>query len=513
MADESRVATGKRFSSHMRQIREERGISVDELHAETRIARSLIESFEQGGLYEHDTFNEVYLRSFVRAYAEAIEISPGAALDGLDEALAETYDDALADRYLHGATPDAYEEKEEDDLDSSSAEERARPPAAGGPEGRGGLVGPPRALGEEGPTMDEEEGQSVEEEEVPPSPEAESSETHPPAQPDEDSEETEPEAAPDPTSGSPSKASDSSEESEAEDTFSDDEDEVFSGAEDIGEEEEDLDARPSWMGDKTETDEDPVPPSASESPSPEPGQTEEPPSPPAGEVGGSGIVGEPTAMGEGASAPETQEPTGAPARPAASGRSSQSSLWTRLLKGEQQEILWASVGIAVVLLVMAGLGIAFFSSGDASTTESQSPATTVADTAASSNPDTTTSSNTRPPPANVTLGESIPLTILATGNVSGIRIRRDDDLRRPYWIGEGEAHVFPFEERATIENELGDIQLFLAGYPYPVSPQDTVGGIEITRSQVEAFTDTLRGAPAKLTVTPDTIPVGAPQQQ
>jgi hypothetical protein len=163
---------------------------------------------------------------------------------------------------------------------------------------------------------------------------------------------------------------------------------------------------------------------------------------------------------------------------------------------------------------MVGLGIAFFSSGDAPTADTQASATTVSDTAtAASEPDTTTSSSTsRPPPADVTLGESIPLTILATGNVSGIRIRRDDDLRRPYWIGEGEAHVFPFEERATIENELGDIQLFLAGYPYPLSPEDTVGGIEITRSQVEAFTDTLRGAPATLTVTPDTIPVGAPQQ-
>ena len=177
-------------------------------------------------------------------------------------------------------------------------------------------------------------------------------------------------------------------------------------------------------------------------------------------------------------------------------------------------MVWASVGIAVVLVVMLGLGIAFFSSGDASTAETEPPATTVSDTAATgtASEDDTTTAPPSPPPDNVTLGESIPLTILATGNVSGIRIRRDDDLRRPYWIGEGEAQVFPFEQRATIENELGDIQLFLAGYPYPLSPQDTVGGIEITRSEAEAFADTLRGAPATLSVTPDTIPVGAPQQ-
>jgi len=361
--------------------------------------------------------------------------------------------------------------------------------------------------------MDETESQPVEEERASSPSVDEPRETEMSAEPDERSEETETESAPESPSASRSEEASSSQPSEPDEASLEDEAETSSDAEAIEGEDDDLDVRPSWMEGEAEGDEDRVPPSGTESPSPESGQTDEPPSPPAGEVGGSGIVGEPTAMGEGSSVPEMQEKTGASGGPAAPGRSSQStSLWTRLLKGEQQEILWASVGIAVVLLVMAGLGIAFFSSGDAPTSESQSRATTVTDTT-SADSDTTTSSSTRPPPADVTLGESIPLTILATENVSGIRIRRDDDLRRPYWIGQGEAHVFPFEERATIENELGDIQLFLAGYPYPVSPQDTVGGIEITRSQVEAFTDTLRGAPATLTVTPDTIPVGAPQQQ
>lgn len=512
MADESRVAAGKRFSSHMKKIREERGLSVDELHTQTRIARSLIESFEQGGLYEHDTFNEVYLRSFVRAYAEAIEISPEAALDGLDEALQGTYEEALADRYLHGAAPDAFEEEADEDPEPSSSQDRIRPPAAGGPEGRGGLVGPPRALGEEGPTMEGEDGpqseQDSDQDDASGPPEDESLEASPSTDHDAETDEAE-EDATTPDVPPPSRSEESSPDQEDPDTS-----EASSDGEGDEEEEDALDVRPSWMEEGTETDEEPVPPSATESAASEPDGTEEPPPPPAGEVGGSGIVGEPTAMGEGSSPPETQG-AASPARPPASGRSAQSSsLWSRLLRGEQQEMVWASVGIAVVLVVMLGLGIAFFSSGDASTAETEPPATTVSDTAATgtASEDDTTTAPPSPPPANVTLGESIPLTILATGNVSGIRIRRDDDLRRPYWIGEGEAQVFPFEQRATIENELGDIQLFLAGYPYPLSPQDTVGGIEITRSEAEAFADTLRGAPATLSVTPDTIPVGAPQQ-
>jgi hypothetical protein len=102
--------------------------------------------------------------------------------------------------------------------------------------------------------------------------------------------------------------------------------------------------------------------------------------------------------------------------------------------------------------------------------------------------------------------------VLATDNVSGIRIRRDDDLRRPYWIGEGTAQVFPFQQEVTVEDELDDVDLFLAGFPYPVPPQDTADGLTITRAQARAFVDTLRGAPATLSVPVDTIPVGAPEQ-
>jgi hypothetical protein len=173
------------------------------------------------------------------------------------------------------------------------------------------------------------------------------------------------------------------------------------------------------------------------------------------------------------------------------------------------------IGIAVVLLVLVGLGVAYFTTGSSSTStaESSSPATIDTTTESAADPDTTVAEEPARPPADVTLGNTIHLTVLATENVSRILIERDDDLRRPYWIENGEAGVFPFQEEVTLENELSDIRLFVEGYPFPFEPADTVGGLELTRGQIESFVDTLRGESATLSVVPDTIPVGEPSTQ
>jgi hypothetical protein len=174
-------------------------------------------------------------------------------------------------------------------------------------------------------------------------------------------------------------------------------------------------------------------------------------------------------------------------------------------------------------LVLVGLGVAYFSSGEGGASGEAESNPTPADTAtvrtSPASPDTSatasadtgaTSSSVEqpPPPANVTLGETIHLLVLATDNVSGIRIQRDDDLRRPYWIEEGEASVYPFQRRAIIGSEFEDIRLFVEGYEYPFAPADTTGGLELDRQTLQAFVDTLRGAPDSLAVMPDTIPVG-----
>jgi cytoskeletal protein RodZ len=536
MADETSVAAGKRFSQDMKRIREDRDVSVDEIHAETRIARSLIQSFEEGGLYEHPTFNEVYLRSFVQAYAEAIGVSPDAVLDALNDALAGEYDDALSQQYLTSppSVDDAGEDPSPSTADDSPSpptdrtpEDRPRSdtPAAGGPEGRGGLVGPPRALGEE-PSAEETPSSTAD----PGEPGSESSEPSPDEQEEGSPVQSADEDAPEePSSGAPSAPSaepddadapePADEESEAEEDETpdpgDEEDDTSRPDEEdeVPEEEED---RPSWMEERPEEEADETPPTGQAPP--EPARSGDAAAVPPSGPGETGIVGEPTEMGsdDGATPPseagQTARPSTAPER-----RSRRRSTWDRLLRGEQRELLWGGVGVALILVVLVGLGVAYFSAGsspqgDASATTASETASSPASAEQTTTDSAATASTPEPPPATVTLGESIALTVLATGNVSEIRIERDEDLRRPYWISEGDAEVFPFQQRVTIQNELDDVRLFVAGYPYPVSPEDTVGGIEITRSQAEAFVDTLRGAPTTLSVTPDTIPVGVPEQ-
>ena len=549
MAEEASFPAGHRLSDDLRRIREDRGVSIDKIHSETRIARTLIESFEEGELYDHPTYNRVYLRSFIKAYADAVEIARERALQALDEALNGTYQHELAQEYLSGEASAAEPTSEESDEDASSSSSEAPPegPTAGGPEGRGGIVGPPRAVGEE-----------PEEAEIPmddPPDDAATEGTSTPDDPGEssqgdssveESDQQDPFGVEDPDHEPPSppepdldsgdgvdeegggmgawdevstgeEASDSGD--VVEETDSDEpETPDMTGPEALRSDPDEDDAEsedrstPAWMeedGDADSTPDDVGRPAS---------DTSDPPS--MGEGMGTGVVGEPTELGSGGDdrPPEPASPSGERRTQASSAGSGVADL----LGDANRRIVFTGIGIAVVLFVLIGLGVAYFSS-EANETEEATSTPSVADTATTgatpAPPDTATQaasadtvSNTstpeRPPPANVTLGDPIYLLVLATDNVSALRLQRDNDLRRPYWIEEGEASVFPFQRRAIIGSEFEDIRLFIEGYEYPLSPADTAGGLELDRATLQAFVDTLRGTPEPLSVTPDTIPVG-----
>lgn len=89
----------------MRRIREARNLTVGDLHEETKIPQGLIEAFEKKALFDHPQFNRVYLRSFVRTYAQVIDIGADVALEALEEALSGRYLGSLAVEYL-GEEPD-----------------------------------------------------------------------------------------------------------------------------------------------------------------------------------------------------------------------------------------------------------------------------------------------------------------------------------------------------------------------------------------------------------------------
>ena len=113
----------------MRRIRESRHISIDDLHEETKIPIGLLEAFEDTALFDHPQFNRVYLRSFVRTYANVLDIDPEVALAGLEEALADRYAGSLAADYL-GETP---RPSVDDAGDAEGAESKPRAAAPGPP--------------------------------------------------------------------------------------------------------------------------------------------------------------------------------------------------------------------------------------------------------------------------------------------------------------------------------------------------------------------------------------------
>jgi len=116
-------------------------------------------------------------------------------------------------------------------------------------------------------------------------------------------------------------------------------------------------------------------------------------------------------------------------------------------------------------------------------------------------------------PASLELGRSIHVAIRANEPVQGIRIQRDSDLRRPYWIDEGEVSIFPFSERIVIEQDLTNVDLFVEGYAYPTDNADIRGRVIITRDSVQAFSETLRGEPVEFSTPPDTISIPPPSLQ
>jgi hypothetical protein len=526
MADESSSAAGHRLSEDLRRIREAQGRTVDDVHTETQIARTLIESFEEGALYDHPTYNEVYLRSFVKAYAEVVDLPRAEALEALEAALEGTYDHELATKYL--ADPEGGEAAAAPPADAEDGPDDAPPeaPTAGGPEGRGGLVGPPRAVGEDPPP----EASPDEVADAPPAePEPDSTETDPdrtdPDRTDSDREEEgspsvpdDPAAAPPdaetPGDGdAPGAASAPPEEAEADEPPADAEASPpdMTGPEALRSTPDDAASDDAASDDAPAADEDEAPPEWMDDDPDAPAEERASGAPAEADVGapeGTGIVGEPTEMGERPEGAPADGPSGAPPEPSRSTASDTGGVWAR----GNRRIYATAAGLALVLIVLVGLAVAYFSSGPAA--EPSTDASAPPDTATVAAADTTTSpaptEPERPPPADVTLGDRIHLTILATGNVSNIRIQRDDDLRRPYWIQEAEASVFPFEDRVLLQNEFADIRVFVEGYPYPFPPADTTGGVEITREAVQSFVDTLRGAPPTLSVSPDTIPVGQP---
>ncbi len=84
----------------MRAIRTARSVSHEAIVRVTKAAPNVLEEFERTALAGNPMYNRVYLRLFIRGYAEVIGIRPDDALRAADEMLQGQYTDGLARLYL-----------------------------------------------------------------------------------------------------------------------------------------------------------------------------------------------------------------------------------------------------------------------------------------------------------------------------------------------------------------------------------------------------------------------------
>jgi len=477
MSDDTRLAAEVRFAREMRRIRELRDVSVEDVHEQTRIAPSVIEDFEEGELYDHPTFNEVYLRSFVRAYAEAIDISPEEALSALDTVLTGTYDGSLAASYLDDDVPPVGPSEKESSPASGDQEERNEPSQHLRSQGQAERA-------ELDPSTADAESSSDGADGVEPVGEREKAPT------DRMSERLDVGNLPPLVRAVPADPA-----------------EIIAALRNYGQEEEIRFKRPdeplSWSG-------RPGGRSTSVSVSDDRGEQREEEA--FAKTGGRGPPERTSSF--------RSEPADGTRGVSGPGRLIEilGSLtgWVATPYRNQ-----AKIGVAAgLILLVFGLGVwlLMMDSSDSPQTNSTESAPVDDDTTVTASViDTDTASTEEqsaaaPDAPEPTAEDTLYLTVQADSTLQPLRVQRDEDLRRPYWLEQGDLATFPFSSRVIVEEEWENVSLFLDRYPYPVA-SDTQSSVQIDRDRVQAFFDSVDASRVNWSTMPDTIPIGAPPAQ
>lgn len=90
-------------------IRDARGLTTTDVQARTRMPDSVLREIESGSIFTKPDSQKTYVRSFVRSYAKAIQISDTDAVRALDEFFAGAYDGFLRETYLGESRPEIAE--------------------------------------------------------------------------------------------------------------------------------------------------------------------------------------------------------------------------------------------------------------------------------------------------------------------------------------------------------------------------------------------------------------------
>jgi len=88
-----------KLARDLRTLRERKEVSIETIHAETRIIKSLLREFETNCLFNCHNFHHIYLRSLTRAYSNAIGLDTEKVLEALTMALNGSYDGRLSPDY------------------------------------------------------------------------------------------------------------------------------------------------------------------------------------------------------------------------------------------------------------------------------------------------------------------------------------------------------------------------------------------------------------------------------
>ena len=80
-------------------IREHLGLSVSDIQHRTKLARDVIESIENGDIFDHKSENVVYLRIYIRSFARALKIDNSVIVKALDQLKNGNYNHLLLDYY------------------------------------------------------------------------------------------------------------------------------------------------------------------------------------------------------------------------------------------------------------------------------------------------------------------------------------------------------------------------------------------------------------------------------
>lgn len=84
----------------LERIRMAEGLTIEDMHHATKISVAILESIENGSIFEDKTVANTYVRSYVRSYGRALKIDDSLLIKALDQQETGNYNQLLLEEYL-----------------------------------------------------------------------------------------------------------------------------------------------------------------------------------------------------------------------------------------------------------------------------------------------------------------------------------------------------------------------------------------------------------------------------